>query len=39
MSNVATRQDIRDAVRIMTLRAGLAALLVVAIAGALILAN
>jgi len=36
MSNVATRKDIRDAVRVMTIRVGVALAFVTATAGALI---
>jgi len=36
MSNVATRKDIKYAVRVMTIRFGTAALFIVAAAGALI---
>lgn len=39
MSNVATRNDVRDAVRVLTIRFGVAAVLIVAGAGVLILAR
>jgi hypothetical protein len=39
MSNVATRKDVRDAVRVMTIRMGVAVVFITAAAAALILAH
>jgi thiamine phosphate synthase YjbQ (UPF0047 family) len=39
MSNVATRKDVRDAVRVMTMRMGLAVLFITAATATLILAR
>jgi len=36
MSNVATRKDVRDAVRVLTVRFGVAAVLIIAAAAALL---